>query len=124
MGCESSSQDALLGADYDLQSRAVGFLLFAGGLLLAAYTHINIEVYKQDGKAPIRVHMEANITPSIKQAQQASDMYLAATNETVFEVPIITEVPTATPAITLAPVNPNALTGTTIQLIVATNGNC
>lgn len=33
--CESSIQNALLAADYDLQSRAVGFILAAGGILLA-----------------------------------------------------------------------------------------
>ena len=36
--CESSIQDALLAADYDLQIRAVGSILAAGGILLAALT--------------------------------------------------------------------------------------
>ena len=35
--CESSIQDTLLAADYDLESRAIGFILFAGGILLAAF---------------------------------------------------------------------------------------
>lgn len=121
-GCESSIQDALLGADYELQSRAVGFALFAGGLLLAAFAQMIIELYKQDGKVPIRVNLAAKVASSIKAAQQASDIDLAATNEPVLEVPI-TEIPTATSTITLAPINPNALTGTAVQVSVATNGN-
>lgn len=35
--CESSIQADLLAADYDLQSRAIGFLLFAGGISLAVH---------------------------------------------------------------------------------------
>ena len=35
--CESSIQNVLLDADYDLQSRAIGFILAAGGILLAAF---------------------------------------------------------------------------------------
>lgn len=33
--CESSIQSVLLEADYDLQSRGIGFILAAGGILLA-----------------------------------------------------------------------------------------
>lgn len=35
--CESSIQDALIAADYDLQSRAIGFVLVIGEILLAAF---------------------------------------------------------------------------------------
>ena len=122
MGCESSIQDVLLAADYDLQSRQVEFLLFAGGILLAAFAHMIIEVYKQDGIVPIRINLKANIASSIKSAEEAPDIYLAATNEPVVEVPI-TQVPTAASTINLVPINPMTLTGTAVQISVATNGN-
>lgn len=121
MDCESAVQDALLGADYDIQSRAIGFLLFAGGVLLASFAHMIIELYKEDGVLPVRANLKANVASSIKSAQEASDVYLAAiTNGPGVSVPV-TDVPTN--AITSAPVNPSTLTGTQIQVSTASGGD-
>lgn len=81
------------------------------------------EVYKEDGVVPVRVSMQAKVAAEIKAAQEASDVYLAdVANGPGIEVPV-TEVPTSTATITLAPVNPSTLTGTQIQVSTATNGN-
>lgn len=121
--CESDIQNALLAADYDIQSRAIGFLLFAGGLLLASFAHMIVEVYKEDSIVPKRVSMQAKVAASIKAAQEASDVYLAdAANGPAIEVPV-TDVPASTATITSAPINPSSLTGTQIQVSTATNGD-
>lgn len=63
---------------------------------------------QMDVAVPVPVNMPTTIAPSIKSAQEPSDISLPAIiNDPGIEVPV-TNVPTRTASITAAPVNPSS----------------
>lgn len=125
-GCEDSIQDGLLNAGYDLQSRAVGLLLIAGGIILASFAHILIELYKDSQQVPQIVHITGPEVSSIKgAADDVTGVVLqTAANDAGVAVPI-TQVPTgpvsASAGTITSTINPSTITVTpvTLQTIAA-----
>lgn len=123
--CENAVQQGLLNAGYDLQSRQVGLVLFAGGVLLASFAHMVIELYKIDRAVPKYIPMPAMQASSIKAAKDATDVVLqTASNDPGDAVPV-TQIPaSAAPGTitgTATTIDPSKITVTaiTVQSIAA-----
>ncbi|KAL9637154.1 MAG: hypothetical protein Q9164_002378 [Protoblastenia rupestris] len=93
--CESSVQNVLTSAQYDLQSRQVGVVLAVGGIVLASFVYQIIELFKSDDMklTPVRINLPAAQLSSASASPTATEALFKTGGEDIGDLFPITAFP-------------------------------